>query len=47
MHWYALGTIQLESSFTERDVTVLVDAKPNMRQQYVLLEKKFNILGLC
>lgn len=47
MHWYTLRAIQLESSFMEMDLIVLVDAKRNMRQQYILVARKFNIFGLC
>ncbi|KAK4828098.1 hypothetical protein QYF61_023460 [Mycteria americana] len=45
-HQYMLGTTQLESSFAEKDLGVLVDTKLNMSYQCVLVAKNCNgILG--
>ncbi|KAK4810813.1 hypothetical protein QYF61_008785 [Mycteria americana] len=40
MHRYMLGAAQLESSFAEKDLGVLVDTKLNMSQQCTLVVKK-------
>lgn len=46
MHWYILGTDQLESSFAEEDLVVLVSNTMNMSLQCGLAMKKDNgILG--
>ena len=46
MHQYRLGADQLENSSAERDLSVLVDDRLTMSQQYVLVAKKANgILG--
>ncbi|GAB0182220.1 mitochondrial enolase superfamily member 1 [Grus japonensis] len=46
MHLYMLGASQLESSFEEKDLWVLVDTKLNMSQRCALVAKKANgILG--
>ncbi|KAK4807167.1 hypothetical protein QYF61_024287 [Mycteria americana] len=40
MHHYMLGAAQLESSFAEKALGVLVETKLNMSQQYALGAKK-------
>jgi len=46
MYQSLLGAIQLESSFTEKDMGVLVGTKLNMSHQRALIAKKANgILG--
>ncbi|GAB0186244.1 mitochondrial enolase superfamily member 1 [Grus japonensis] len=45
-HQYLLGADQLEMSFAEKDLGLLVDTKLSMRQQCALVAKKANsILG--
>lgn len=40
MHWYMLGANQVEKSFAEMDLgIVLVDIELNMRKQYALAAK--------
>jgi len=46
MHQYILGADQLENSFAEQGLDVLVDTKLNVSQQYHTAEQKTNsVLG--
>jgi len=46
MHQYMLGDTQVERSFAEKVLRVLVDTKLNISQQYALVAKKASgILG--
>lgn len=47
MHQYLLGVTQLESSFIEKSLGVLVDTKLKMSQQCVFAIKKANGLLGC
>jgi len=47
MRHHELGAAWLESSFTEKDLGVLVDNKLHMSQQCALATKKAKILSMC
>jgi len=46
-HQYVVGAAQLESSFAEKDLGVLMDNKLNRSQQRALAAKKANGILLC
>ncbi|KAJ7408684.1 hypothetical protein WISP_119109 [Willisornis vidua] len=47
IHQHMLGTIQMESSSTEKDLEVLTNTKLNMIQQHALVAKKANGILCC
>lgn len=42
-----LGATEMESSFVEKDLGLLVDTKLNMSQQFALVAKKTNDILVC
>ena len=45
MHQYVLGVAQLENSFVEKDLGVLMDTKVNTSQLVLATKKSKSILG--